>query len=362
MVRRLAGAVFPLVLVLLSATPVRSADQVILGKVFLLKGNGGPGTTKLKVFGRESGSPNTIVGDPTVGGATLTVLINGVTSTTQSFTLPAANWIPRGSTGFKYKDTGMVNGPIRVLLVLGGGGSTFKILALGVGVNIPAPNTGTYGGITFAIGGGDNYCVNHGGAAGGSFVRNDAIVFKIVRPTSESVCPTLTPTCGDGVVQPPFETCDGDDNDALCDGLCPGPSDPFACLCPFCGDGTIDQPGESCDGQFALGSCTEGCSFSCQCTTCGNAVVEPPVEECETDDDCSFLGTVCRPPGSAAGQCLCLICGDDILDPGEECDGTADAACPDECQGDCTCATTTTTSSTMSSTISSPSPAFLDEP
>ena len=31
------------------------------------------------------------------------------------------------------------------------------------------------------------------------------------------------------------------------------------------------------------------------------------------------------------------VCGNDILDEGEECDGTADAACPDRCKRDCTC-------------------------
>jgi hypothetical protein len=33
------------------------------------------------------------------------------------------------------------------------------------------------------------------------------------------------------------------------------------------------------------------------------------------------------------------VCGDDELDPGEECDGTADAACPGYCSG-CTCVPT----------------------
>jgi hypothetical protein len=35
----------------------------------------------------------------------------------------------------------------------------------------------------------------------------------------------------------------------------------------------------------------------------------------------------------------CSVCGNDAIDPGEMCDGTADAACPGNCQTDCTCAT-----------------------
>ena len=34
----------------------------------------------------------------------------------------------------------------------------------------------------------------------------------------------------------------------------------------------------------------------------------------------------------------CSVCGNDTVDPGETCDGTADAACPGNCQADCTCA------------------------
>lgn len=34
----------------------------------------------------------------------------------------------------------------------------------------------------------------------------------------------------------------------------------------------------------------------------------------------------------------CSVCGNNIVDPGETCDGTADTACPGSCQADCTCA------------------------
>ena len=56
------------------------------------------------------------------------------------------------------------------------------------------------------------------------------------------------------------------------------------------------------------------------------------------------------------------ICGDDIKDPGEECDGICDGVCPGECEDDCTCpnggsttsSTTTSTSTTSTSTTTLP--------
>ena len=46
------------------------------------------------------------------------------------------------------------------------------------------------------------------------------------------------------------------------------------------------------------------------------------------------------PAGIACGSAYvfdCPKCGNGILDPGEECDGTNDSACPGACQADCTC-------------------------
>jgi len=52
-------------------------------------------------------------------------------------------------------------------------------------------------------------------------------------------------------------------------------------------------------------------------------------------------GTSCYtdPTGCGGLPCnRCPTCGDDQVNgPGEECDGTADSACPGECQQDCTC-------------------------
>ncbi len=64
---------------------------------------------------------------------------------------------------------------------------------------------------------------------------------------------------------------------------------------------------------------------------CGNDVVEYG-EDCDGTDDAAC-------PGQCNGSCECPppVCGNDVAESGEACDGTDDAACPGQCQGDCTC-------------------------
>ena len=65
---------------------------------------------------------------------------------------------------------------------------------------------------------------------------------------------------------------------------------------------------------------------------CGNGILDPG-EECDGD------AGAC--PGECMEDCTCPdppICGDDMVNqPSEECDGTDDEACPGECMEDCTC-------------------------
>jgi hypothetical protein len=281
--------------------------------------------------------------------------------------------------------------------------ATLKIRAkVGSDITLSPPNPGSYGGAVVTINGpgGDSYCMNFGGAAGGVYGPNDAKSFKIKKPTTESVCPSVSPTCGDGTATPPFETCDVGD-DAVCPGLCG--ANGIACECPFCGD-SVQDPGEECDGSATPPSCTLGCTHQCVCATCGDNVaqaaedcdgtddfycpgqcgaaggpleckcpacgdgtVNTPSEECEETDDAACRGQ-CIPAGetnecrcavcgnnvvevnetcdgtddaACSGLCLsdctCPLCGNEVLEPGEQCDGPDDAACPDLCQDDCTC-------------------------
>jgi hypothetical protein len=68
-----------------------------------------------------------------------------------------------------------------------------------------------------------------------------------------------------------------------------------------------------------------------QPSVCGNELREPG-EQCDGTDDSACSGL-------CLGSCECPppVCGNDVLEVGEECDGTADAACAGGCQGDCAC-------------------------
>jgi hypothetical protein len=201
MTRLIRSVTLASAVLLLSSAGVRAADQTILGKVFLVKDpapDASPDPTKrvIKVFGKETASPNTIVGDPTVTGATLRIIANGANDYDQTFPMPAAGWLPFGNgTGFKYRDAGAF-GAVRIALVRASLGK-FQIKAVIHGdqgpVTVEAPNPGTDGGGILGIVGGDSYCMAFGGAAGGSVVNfpsgNPFKVFLVKNPTSEG-CPS----------------------------------------------------------------------------------------------------------------------------------------------------------------------------
>src|SRR5262245_53010603 len=66
-----------------------AADQTILGNSFLSKNPGTADQRKLVAKAKEKQSPNTIVGNPTSSGGTLTVTENGGTPTVGVYNLPA---------------------------------------------------------------------------------------------------------------------------------------------------------------------------------------------------------------------------------------------------------------------------------
>ena len=69
--------------------------------------------------------------------------------------------------------------------------------------------------------------------------------------------------------------------------------------------------------------------------TCGDNILNP-AEECDGTADAACPG-LCLPPGGP-NQCMCPICGDDEVNgAGERCDGTDASACPGLCRGDCSC-------------------------
>src|SRR5262249_16064815 len=75
-----------------SASPLPAAEQIVLGRSFVVK-DSAPGRDatlrSVVIVGKEPGSTDTIVGDPVTSGATVEIIANGARSTDQLFTLPA---------------------------------------------------------------------------------------------------------------------------------------------------------------------------------------------------------------------------------------------------------------------------------
>ena len=180
-----------------------AADQLVLGKYILIK-DPVPGQSDdgyVKLFAKESNGA-TIVGDPTVGGATLRVIANGGTPSDQTFNLPASGWIGKTNTAglvyYKYRTDKLLPNPVKGAWIKITPSGNFFIKALAFeklgALNVVPPNPGTDAAIVLAIGSGDTYCSGFGGAAGGTVINeppgNPFKVFAIKNPTAEiGACP-----------------------------------------------------------------------------------------------------------------------------------------------------------------------------
>jgi hypothetical protein len=181
-----------------------AADQTILGKSLSVKNPSTPDRRKVVVVGKEPGSPNTLVGNPTVNGATLTVVANGGTPTSQTFLVPQGIsatgkpfWSAIGTTGYKYKDSKGEQGPVKTILLKRAPSGNFTVKAvvqgkLDGGTTIVPPNPGTDGCVVVAIGLGDAYHLRFGND---SIVKNSGTkLFKAKKPQSEGLCGGVTTT------------------------------------------------------------------------------------------------------------------------------------------------------------------------
>lgn len=204
-----------LVLLLLAGS-ARAATQTILGGTLSLRGSADGNPTRrrgLVIAYEDVGTPNLVLGDPTIAGATLRLVVRGDAGTTeQTFDLPAAGWnayITRHDwpvyKGFRYTNF-TTGGAVRSITIERGGFSSpegtpppvdpkpgeFRMRITLVGLDGPfdvgPPNPGTEGGIELVLGGGDTYCVAFGGAAGGTVRKNTSRTFLIRKPLAEG-CP-----------------------------------------------------------------------------------------------------------------------------------------------------------------------------
>jgi hypothetical protein len=171
---------------------------VLLGKLALVKNpNLDAGRRKFVLKAKEIASPHPLTGNPIIGGATLTIALNGMTPSSQTFVLPhgAASWSPIGTIGYKYKDANLINGPVKLLIYKKSGSGAFTLTVIGKAggsptLNLVPPNAGTEIQASFVPGGGgDRYCTAIGGVAGGTLDPNTSELFKAKNPTAEGTCP-----------------------------------------------------------------------------------------------------------------------------------------------------------------------------
>lgn len=168
-------------------------DQAILGGQILLK-DPKPGVAEkrsLIVAAKEKSSPNTVTGNPTADGATLTISVTGASTSSQTVQLPAAGW-KATKNGFKYADTKLTLGPVKSAQIQASRG-TFTLQANLGGktgaIALLPPNPGSSACAVFQIPGGDRYHVSFPAAPDATIAKNDAKTFQVKKVLVEGLCP-----------------------------------------------------------------------------------------------------------------------------------------------------------------------------
>jgi len=198
-----------LLALLLGATVVHAADQTILGTQLVVKDPGAAEKRKVTGKAKEKASPDTLVGDPTADGATLTVGAEGGTPSEQTFELPQGTnakgkpfWSGDATKGFKYKDAKGENGPVTQAAIKKSGKGVFTISFNAQGkrgpISIVPPNPGEGGCVLLELTGGDSYSVRF--APGDGKVTNKTSLFKITNPTDQGTCVAPSTTTSTSVV------------------------------------------------------------------------------------------------------------------------------------------------------------------
>ena len=117
-----------------------------------------------------------------------------------------------------------------------------------------------------------------------------------------------------------------------------------ACQAPVCGDGIVTAPEECDDGtNDGTRGCDSRCRFPCLSTdSIRNCAPADPCQGSATCDDSTHTcaprtpladGTLCA-AGKVCrhGQCLPSLCGNGVVDPGEQCDPPNGSTCDSNCQ------------------------------
>lgn len=179
-----------------------AADQHVLGNRLLVVDPGTSARRRIVVRAREPSSDNTLVGDPTISGASITIDLAGVHPSSQVFVLPtgvsAASlqpfWTSAPGKGFTYRDRRGENGPVKAAQIRLASG-TFRIKVdvdgeLGP-VGVIPPDDGTSGCVLLTIDPGDSYSIVFGD---GGISNAGPFKFKVSRPTQQGSCVPVTTT------------------------------------------------------------------------------------------------------------------------------------------------------------------------
>ena len=179
------------VMVGLTASGSFAGVQLKPTKSLLVKNPSGLAASRTIVWSvSEKASSNTLVGDPTVNGATLNIQLSpgGI----QCVQLPAIDWDRigtdrTGTIGFKYNDASLDHGPVRSALIkkLPSGTFQIRVQLKGSGISVvPGNPTGAYA-VNLNVVAGDEYCSGSGSATP---KPNDAKTFKVVNDTAPATC------------------------------------------------------------------------------------------------------------------------------------------------------------------------------
>jgi len=184
-------------------TVARAADQTVLGSALNIKNPGTPDKRRITITAKETATDDTIVGNPTVDGATVTITAEGAAASNEAFALPAGTsplrgkpfWTGDAVKGFKYADPKGENGPVKSALIkLKNGTFQIKVAVSGklAPVAVVPPDPGTDGCVLLAIGEGDTYSVRF---ASGKVTNKGTALFKVAKPTAQGLClPSTTTT------------------------------------------------------------------------------------------------------------------------------------------------------------------------
>jgi hypothetical protein len=176
-------------------------ERLIRGKTLNLQDRtGDENARRVIAMGRERSTEigPSIDGDPTVVGATLRLIVNGMIDSDQTYVLDASGWMPLGTVGFRYAGpTGADGDPVRRLIFKRtpfGAALIKAVLSGGTGtqsLDVMPPNLGDDGGLVLQVGNdGGTYCVAFGGAAGSIERRDTAQSWKVSNATAEPGCPS----------------------------------------------------------------------------------------------------------------------------------------------------------------------------